>query len=74
MELQRPQAKLDAFIGAQQGNEHKRGGNTLGDDGGQGNTLHTHVEHQHKYQIQHRVDDGADHQEVEGPLGIAHSP
>ena len=66
--------QLDALVGLQQGGHDQKCGHTLADDGGQGHTFHTHIEGQDEQQIQHRVENRADHQEIKRPLGVAHSP
>ena len=64
--------QVDAGTGAQQGENGQHGGNGLGDDGGVGHALHTHVENDHEQQIQNGIDHRCGHQKVKGTAGVAH--
>ena len=74
MEPQRAQAQLDTLVCPQQCRHHQYCRGCLGQDRSQRHTLNAHIKGQDEHQIQHRIHNGTDHQEIEGPLGIAHRP
>ena len=59
-------------MGLGQKQQHKPGGNELGDNGSIGHAGNTGVENQHKYQIQYNIEDTGQDQEVQGPCGVSH--
>ena len=57
-----------------QAQQHQCSRDVLGDDGGQGHAVHTHVETQHKGQGQHHIDDTGHCEEVQGAAGVSLRP
>ena len=69
-----PGPEAVALLGLGQLGQDEQGADQVGEGGGDGRALHAEVKARHKDQVQHDVQQAAEHEIVQGPLGVAHGP
>ena len=74
MEADFPQDHPVHVVRAHEGEQYQNRADGLAQDGGHSRAHHAHLEGYHKEKIQRHVQQGAENQEVERPLGVAHRP